>query len=68
MKAVRAGQGQVPPGGSIGPGGIILDKNGKPVLGPDGQPLRATDGGGMVPPGGSIGPGGIILDAKCVGV
>ena len=49
----------IPPGGSIGAGGIILDANGNPVLGADGKPLIAT---WLVPPGGSIGPGGVVLD------
>merc|ERR1712048_538652 len=32
-----------PPGGRIGPGGIILDRFGNPVLGADGKPLYAVD-------------------------
>lgn len=52
----------VPPGGSIGPGGVILDANGNPVLGADGKPMVATDP--RVPAGGSIGEGGVILDAN----
>ena len=69
-KPLRATDPRVPPGGSIGPGGVILDASGNPVLGADGKPLIAaggTGGGGagpQVPPGGSIGPGGIILDAN----
>ena len=31
----------IPPGGSIGPNGQILDAQGKPVLGSEGQPLMA---------------------------
>ena len=45
----------------MGPGGIILDANGNPVLGADGKPLYVSDP--RVPPGGSIGPNGEILDA-----
>jgi len=56
------GSPRVPPGGSIGAGGVILDANGHPVLGADGQPVKLTDP--RVPPGGSIGAGGIILDAS----
>ena len=52
----------IPPGGSIGPGGVILDADGNPVLGKDGKPLVITDP--RVPPGGRIGEGGIILDAN----
>ena len=53
---------EVPPGGSIGAGGVILDASGKPVLGGDGKPKRVMDP--RVPPGGSIGAGGVILDQK----
>ena len=53
---------EVPPGGSIGAGGVILDASGKPVLGADGKPKRVMDP--RVPPGGSIGAGGVILDQK----
>jgi hypothetical protein len=59
---VIAAPSSVPPGGSIGAGGIILDVRGKPVLGADGQPMRIAVPS-SVPPGGSIGAGGIILDA-----
>ena len=52
----------VPEGGSIGPGGVVLDANGKPVLGPDGTPLVVTDP--RVPPGGYIGEGGVIFDRE----
>ena len=51
----------IPPGGSIGPGGVVLDANGNPVLGKDGKPIVMSDK--RVPPGGSIGAGGIILGA-----
>ena len=40
---------------SIGPGGVLLDAHGRPLLGADGKPLT-------VPPC-SIGPDGVILDA-----
>ena len=52
---------RIPAGGSIGPGGIILDANGNPVLGADGKPMYAGGGGGgdqRGPAGGSSGPGG----------
>jgi hypothetical protein len=68
--AGAAGDPRIPPGGSIGPGGVILDANGNPVLGADGKPLIAGEfgDGGLtdprIPPGGSIGPGGVILDAN----
>lgn len=52
----------IPPGGSIGPGGVVLDAYGNPVLDAYGNPLVLSDS--RVPPGGSIGPGGIILDAN----
>ena len=52
----------IPPGGSVGKGGVILDANGNPVLGADGKPLMARDS--RIPPGGSVGEGGIILDAN----
>ena len=60
---------RVPPGGSIGEGGIILDANGNPVLDASGQPMFATgqadkQGDPRIPPGGSIGKGGVILDAN----
>jgi len=59
---------RIPPGGSIGAGGVILDANGKPVLGADGKPLIATSamsgGDPRIPPGGSVGAGGVILDAN----
>ena len=61
---------RIPPGGSVGPGGIMLDANGNSVLGVDGKPMHAVGAGGgdprmdpRIPPGGSVGPGGIILDA-----
>ena len=41
--------------GGIGPGGMLLDANGKPILGADGRPLT-------LPPC-TIGPGGVVLDA-----
>ena len=53
---------QIPPGGSVGEGGVVLDASGQPVLGADGQPMRLVDP--RVPAGGSIGPGGVILDAS----
>lgn len=34
----------MPPGGKVGPGGVILDANGNPVLGEDGKPLVAGTG------------------------
>jgi len=37
---------RVPPGGSIGAGGMILDASGKPVLGGDGKPLIAGGSSG----------------------
>ena len=58
---------RIPPGGSIGPNGEILDANGNPVLGADGKPLMAGGWNGndpRIPPGGSIGPNGEILDAN----
>ena len=53
---------RIPPGGRVGPGGIILDEFGNPVLGADGKPMYVTDP--RIPPGGSIGPNGEILDAN----
>ena len=53
----------IPPGGSVGPGGVIYDRDGKPVLGDDGQPLTLPLPDPRVPPGGTIGRGGILLDA-----
>ena len=38
-KATRP-EAEVPPGGSIGQGGVILDANGKPVLGKDSKPME----------------------------
>jgi len=35
---------RIPPGGSLGPGGVILDANGNPVLGEDGKPMIADHG------------------------
>ena len=54
----------------IGKGGVILTKEGHPVLDQSGQPMIAGDtvhhGGGIIPPGGSIGAGGVVLDANGV--
>lgn len=50
LAGVLAGDPRIPAGGSIGPGGVILDANGNPVLGADGKPLMAGAGlGGMDP-------------------
>ena len=49
-------------GGSVGPGGILLDAHGKPMLGKDGKPRYMSDA--RVPKGGRVGAGGIILDAR----
>ena len=54
LKQVLASDPRIPPGGSIGPGGVILDANGNPVLGADGKPLVAGQGlagGSSSPPG-----------------
>ena len=66
---------RIPPGGSVGPDGQILDINGSPVLDRNGQPMfisyntsivspHMTQATPPVPPGGSIGAGGVILDAS----
>ena len=47
-EAARAGRDpRIPPGGSIGPGGIILDANGNPVLGADGKPMYVAMSGAI---------------------
>jgi Ca2+-binding EF-hand superfamily protein len=51
----------VPPDGSVGEGGVILDASGRPLMGDDGQPLRVD---ARVPCGGSVGKGGVVLDAS----
>ena len=33
----------VPPGGSVGEGGVVLDRHGEPVLNPDGTPEITSD-------------------------
>ena len=45
---------KIPPGGSVGPGGVVLDEHGKPVMGADGKPLVMSDP--RLPKGGTIGP------------
>ena len=50
----------IPAGGSIGPGGVIIDADGNLVLGADGQSMVIDP---RIPVGGSIAPGGYILDA-----
>ena len=45
---LRVTDPRVPLGGSIGPGGIILDANGNPVVGPNGKPIISDP---RIPPG-----------------
>ena len=54
----------LPPGARVGPGGILLDASGNPILGADGKPLMYTDP--RIPPGGSVGPPPdcLLLDAS----
>ena len=39
----------LPPGARVGPGGVLLDASGNPILGADGKPLMYTDP--RLPPG-----------------
>ena len=50
----------IPPGGSIGAGGVVLDAQGKPVLDADGQPVVID---ARIPAGSSIGRDGVVVDA-----
>ncbi|MBS0286292.1 MAG: hypothetical protein JSR17_03300 [Proteobacteria bacterium] len=53
-----AGAGSTVAGVTIGPGGILIGPDGKPILGPDGKPLTLGDGVTVGPDGILLGPDG----------